>query len=164
MASFTLPYTFDPDLQGVAANGEKVLRPVPKAADPSDAERAIPDRSKLRARAFVLRLSFPPPAFQRYRRVAGIGRVKTAHYRRWLLDSGARLSGSSARRIGGPVSVDLIFPPLTKLSAAAGILMPAVQFLAANGLVDGERSVERLSIKRQCTAGTKELRIQVRGL
>lgn len=140
--------------------------PAPRTGivDLHDAQRSLTSRPNPRGRAFVLRLSFPPPLSQRHRRVAGIGRVKSARYRHWILASRARLSGSSARRIGGRVSVELMFPSTSGLSTVAGAITPVMQFLSANGLVDEERSIERLSIKRLGSSGGEELHIQVRGL
>lgn len=160
-------------MSGVPNNGSsKLAYPVSRAqsgnaaeaAKASGARQRVPDRHGSSARSFGLCLSFPPPAFRRYRRVAGIGRVKSGGYRRWLLDSRARLLAALPKHIGGPVSVQISFRGAPTVSAAVETVMPVVQFLVAYGLIDGDRTVDSLSVKRLRGKGAAELRVQVKGL
>ncbi len=116
-------------------------------------------------RMLCLRVPCPPPLWKRYRRVYGVGRVKTAEYRAWSRLARLRLERSpAAKHIGGPVSVAIHIPASVLSRDGIGMVSSVVEFLGVRGAIDCEDAVVRICLYRSLTRRPGELLVEVHAL
>jgi len=68
------------------------------------------------------------------------------------------------RHVGGPVCLEIVLHHIARPSVVADLLITATQFVAINGLVDGEDFIERVVLERRRGVGARDIKIRVRGL
>lgn len=122
-----------------------------------------PQAARRPARVLRLRVPYPPPLWKRYRRVDGVGRLKSAEYRAWLRLARGRLDRSPrVKHFGGPVSVAVHLPTPVRGRHGLEMMASVMAFLGSQGLIDGEDSIARICLCRTSEQLAGELLIEVR--
>lgn len=89
----------------------------------------------------------------------------TAEYRTWLRTAQRRFECSlGAKHIGGPVSVTIYIGTSVGGRGGRGVLGLAIEFLCAQGAIDGEHAITRICLCGSPQRRQGEFLIEVRAL
>ncbi len=97
------------------------------------------------APGFSLNIPHPPSVNTMFRNVSGVGRVKTATYKKWLLAAGNELLTQRRAHVGGTVAVTLTVKRRNKRADVDNLIKPVLDLLVTYGLIDDDRNVHRVT-------------------
>lgn len=103
---------------------------------------------------FTLTLPLCPPLNNLFANAPGIGRVKSARYRTWLQAAGWTVAAARLKPVKGPIAVTIALPVAMR-GDIDGRAKGALDLLVKHGLIDDDRHVQALTLRR-CLAGERK--------
>lgn len=99
--------------------------------------RAKTEDDRQRVRAITFSLSTAPGVNNLYANVAGVGRVKTAAYRKWLKTAKLELMAQRCKPVVTPVTIRIQVPETSRLDIDAPI-KATLDLLVSAGIIPGD--------------------------
>lgn len=120
------------------------------------------DVERARDGNIALTISTPPPSLNNsFHNVAGVGRVKSKRYRRWIKDAGWEIAAQRAAPMKGPVFVFFELGERSSRADADNLIKAMFDLLVAHGLIesDAKKCVRGYAVR--WIVGARDFRIAV---